>query len=46
MPSKFNLLYTVFAGIMLYFEHTFQTLSLLQDTADFDMYISGDLGQF
>lgn len=46
VPGKFNLLYTVFAGIMLYFVHIFQTLLLLQDTADLNMYIWGVLGQF
>lgn len=46
MPSKLDLLYIVFAGIMLYSEHTFQTVLLPQDTADFNMYILGDLVQF
>lgn len=45
MPGKFNLLHTVFAGIMLYFEHVFHTFLLLQDTADLNIYMLGDLDQ-
>lgn len=46
MPGMFILLYIVFAGIMSLFEHTFQTVLLLQNTADLYMYIWGDLTQF
>lgn len=41
MPSKFNLLYLDFAGILLHFEQTFQTVLQLWDTADLYIYILG-----
>jgi len=46
MPSKFDLLYIVFTGILLCFENIFQTVLLLQDTADLNRYILGHFIQF